>query len=304
MSGGDRPARGPGQGAAGGLDAAGAAEGGPAEGDRPRLSVVIGAQDEEDRLPRCLASVSWADEIVVVDAGSRDRTVEVARTGGARVEELDGWPGDGPQKQRALDLARGEWVLVLDADEVVSGPLAGEIRELLAEGPEAAGYELLFHTRFLGRWLGRRGWYRERHLRLVRKDRARVTPDRVHARLEVDGPVDRLRHPVLHYTNRDVAHHQRKARLYSSMKASRLHREGRRTSLAGAAGHAMASFVSGYLVRGRFLDGWAGLIHEALGAHATLLAYLKLWELGREEGRAGGPAREERESRGEERSSR
>lgn len=291
----DAAREGPGQGDPARGDAArqDPVRGAPAEGDaarrspRPGLSVAIGAQDEEDRLPRTLDSVAWADEVVVADAGSTDRTREIARARGAVVRELGEWPGDGPQKQEAVDRATGPWVLVLDADEVVSPELGREIRHLLSGDPEAAGYELRFLTRYLGGWIGRRGWHREHHLRLFRKDRGEITPRRLHASVRVRGPVGRLRHPVLHHTYRDVLHHAEKIREYAELKALDKHGRGRSTSLPGAAGHGAAAFLSEYLLRGRFLDGWRGLVFCLMSGWATLLAYVRLWELDRGSGRTG-----------------
>lgn len=256
--------------------------GGPSEASAPperaRLSVAMIARDEEGSIGRSLDSVAWADEVVVLDSGSRDRTPGIARGRGARVVETGDWPGYGAQKQRALERVEGPWVLFLDADEVVSPELADEIRELLREGPRAAGYELEFHTCYLGHWFGRRGWYRERHLRLARKDAVEVSGDPVHEGMRVEGEVGRLEGPVLHYTYRDAAHHLEKLQRYSGVKAREMAEAGRETGLAGAVGHAAGHFLSDYLMRGRFLEGWPGLVHAALGAYSKLMTYLKLWE--------------------------
>lgn len=248
---------------------------------RPALSVAMIVRNEADRLPPTLEAVAWADEIVVVDSGSTDGTPGLAREAGARVIRTDDWPGYGPQKQRALEAAEGPWVLLLDADEVVSPALADEMRALLERGPEAEGYELELHTRYLGCWLGRRGWWRDRHLRLVRKASARVTGDAVHEGVRVEGPVGRLRAPVLHHSYRDAGHHARKVFDYAELKARQKRDRGERTTLPGALGHAVARFLSGYVVRGRFLYGWRGLVYDLVEAAGTLQAYVRLWELDR-----------------------
>jgi len=285
-------------------------------GGRTGLSVAMIATDEEDRIGRALRSVAWADEVVVVDGGSRDRTPELARAAGARVLPTPGpWPGFAAQRRRAIEAAAGPWILALDADEEVTPELAEEIRRVVggsdgghgaggrstrgvrdpsagAAGP--AGYEILFHTRYLGHWFGRRGWLRERHLRLARKDAVRVTGRRVHEGLEVEGAVGRLRAPIRHYSYRSVAHHQAKMAEYARLKAMDLHTRGVRASPASACGHALGRLLGGYLFQGRFLDGWAGLAHELLAAEASLLAYLELWELGRgEDGSRPAPAAED-----------
>lgn len=254
-------------------------------GGRPALSVAMIARNEADRLPRTLEAVAWADEIVVVDSGSTDGTPALAREAGARVVETDAFPGYGPQKQRALEAAAGPWVLLLDADEVVSPELAGEIRRLLERGPEADGYELDFHTEYLGVRIGRRGWWRDRHLRLVRKGSARITDDVVHEGVRVEGPVGSLRAPVLHRSYRDAGHHARKVFRYAELKARQKHERGKRATLPGAVAHAAARFLSGYVVRGRFLYGWRGLVYDLVEATGTLQAYVRLWEMGRRCGR-------------------
>lgn len=261
-------------------------------GEAP-VSVAVVARDEQDRLPRTLRSVGWAAEtVVVVDSRTRDRTADVARGHGARVVVRE-WRGYAEQKARALAICRCPWVLLLDADEVVSPELAREIVGLLA-GTEAgdaeggpAGWEIPFHTLYLGHWLGRRGWYRERHLRLVRKDRAAVAGGPVHEGLTVDGEVGRLSGPVLHRSYRDPVHHAGKIAVYARLKARGLRERGRSASLAEAVGRACASFLRGYLLRGRFLDGTPGLVWELMGAYYELVTYAHLRELGAD-GAAGG----------------
>ena len=249
--------------------------------EAPLLSVAIITLNEAENLPRVLASVEWADEIVVVDSGSTDATQDIARSHGALVETAP-WEGDGPQKARALALCRGRWVLLLDADEEVTPELGEEIRRTLTGEPDCVGYQVEAHTRHLGTWFGGRGWHRERLLRLARRDRARLTEAVVHGRLEVEGRVGRLRGRLLHYTYRDVSHHMAKMAIYSELKARQMYEQGRRSTTAGAVGHSIWRFLSGYFFQGGFLYGWPGLAADLLGAHGTLLAYLKLAELGAE----------------------
>lgn len=251
-------------------------------GGAPSLTVTMIARDEEGRIGRALDSVAWADELLVLDSGSRDATGAVARERGARVVET-GWPGYGPQKQRALEAASGDWVLSLDADEVVSEELAAEIRRTLAGRPRVDGFEIPRRTRYLGRWLDRWGWHRERVLRLVRREKARFTPDAVHEALRVEGRIGRMEGALLHHSYRDVLHHVEKIREYADLKAGEKHRRGETVTLPGAVGHGAAAFLSGYLLRGRFLDGWRGLVFELMSGWAALLAYVRLWELGRAE---------------------
>lgn len=238
------------------------------------------ARDEERGIGRALASVDWADEIVVIDGGSEDRTPEVARAHGARVVEA-GWPGYAAQRRRALREAAGPWALMLDADEEVTEELGREIRRRLAGDPPHAGYELPFLTRYLGRWMGARGWHRERHLRLVRLEDARVEGSRVHERLEVDGSVGRLEGFVRHHSYADVGEHVRRMADYAELKAERNQARGRDTTLPGAFGHGAAAFARAWIGKARIVEGWAGLAWSVMAGCATLTAYLRLWEMNR-----------------------
>lgn len=237
-------------------------------------------RDEEENLPRTLDSVSWAEEIVIVDSGSTDRTAAIARERGARFVTRP-WEGYARAREQALELCTAPWVLGLDADEEVSEELAAEIRGLLRRGTRSAGFEIRLETHFLGHWFGRRGWYREWRLRLVRRDAVRVRDALLHEGYRVDGPTGRLRGPLLHRPYRDVAGYTRKLQRYSELKAREYLRRGRRGSVAGAVGHAAWSLFAGYVLKGRFLDGWPGLAYEALSAHSTLVSHLKLWEMTR-----------------------
>ncbi|MCX6834210.1 MAG: glycosyltransferase family 2 protein, partial [candidate division Zixibacteria bacterium] len=161
-----------------------------------KLSVVIIACNEEASLPRCLESVRWAEEIIVGDSGSSDRTVEVARDLGAKLFSYE-WRGFGPAKQGAVDRAEGEWILSLDADEEVTPELAMEIRTVLGRDDHNAGYYLPRRTEFLGRWMLHGGWYPDHVLRLFRKDRGSFTSAMVHETVIVDGPTVRLSNDLL-----------------------------------------------------------------------------------------------------------
>jgi len=250
----------------------------------PPLSVAIPTQDEESNIARVLESVSWAAEIVVLDSGSTDRTLEIARQMGARVFQ-EPWRGFGKQRQRSIELCSSPWVLALDADEAVSPKLRDAIlREFQNGSPPHAGYLLDRHTRYLGAWFGSRGWHRDRILRLARKDRLRFDDRIMHDRLDVDGSTGHLSGPVLHWSYRDVGHHMEKMARYSDLKARQLFEAGRRCGQPTAVGRGIWRFIGGYLLKGGFLYGWPGLVWDLLGAHGTLLAYLKLAELTDAEG--------------------
>lgn len=244
------------------------------------LSVIVITRDEAARLPTCLASVAFADEIVVVDSGSRDDTVPIAERAGARVIRTADWPGFGLQKQRALDAARGLWVLSLDADEWLDDELAASIRAVVRASPGPAdpvGYELGRVSAFCGQWMRGGSWYPDRALRLVRRERARFTPDRVHERLSVDGPVATLPGRLLHNSIADLHDALDKMNRYTSGRATDLQERGRRGGLGSALGHAAWAFARSYLLRLGFRDGRLGFVLAALDAQSTYYRYLKLW---------------------------
>ncbi len=261
---------------------------------QPRLSVILITRNEAHNIEDCLRSVQGlADEIVVLDSGSSDGTVEIAQRLGARVSVSADWPGFGIQKGRALALASGPWVLSLDADERVDARLAGEIRRVVdasqpdttgqafaagAGGGDAtlAGYELSRLSSFCGQWMRHGDWYPDRVLRLFRRERGRFTEDRVHERIVVDGPVGRLGGELLHHTMPSLDDALDKMNRYSSGRALDRVRAGRRGSLAGALGHGLWAFVRSYLVKRGFLDGRLGFVLAVYIAEGTYYRHLKM----------------------------
>lgn len=260
---------------------------------RATISATIITLDAGETLGRTLESLAWADEIVVVDAGSADATPEIARRHGARVLVRE-WPGFGAQKQRALEAARGEWVVSVDADEVVTGELAASIADAVADPEGRAGFRMARHTRFLGTWLGSRGWWREWKLRLFRADRARFEDAPVHEGVLVDGPVGRLGGPLLHRPWRGVEHRLEKSNRYTTLEAELLYREGRRPGRLGPFAAGARWFVKAYLGRGALLHGVPGLVHAGLEAATAVERHAKLVELwkGRERGGDGPEGKE------------
>lgn len=258
------------------------------------LSVIVITKNESERIDACLASVDFADEWIVVDAGSNDDTVERARRCGARVVVTTDWPGFGVQKQRALDLATGTWVLSLDADECVTPELAANIRAALGAKPGEAGgtpvgYALARLSQMSGRWIRHGDWYPDRVLRLFRRDQGRFSTDRVHERVIVDGPVGRLAGDLHHFTMPTFDAALEKMNRYSSGGAADRVAAGGRGGLAAAIGHAAWAFARSYLVRRGFLDGAAGFIVAVYIAEGTWWRYLKMAELARHLPRQGAP---------------
>ena len=251
--------------------------------DTTGVSVIVITRDEEHVIADCLESVRWADEIVVLDCGSTDRTVEICRSFTDSVYETD-WPGFGIQKNRALSHATRDWVLSLDADEWVSSALAAEIQSRLPD-TGANGLVIPFQSSYLGRFMRHGDWRNERHLRLFRRTSGRFSDDPVHERLTVDGEIGRLENPILHYSFATVEEVQDKVNRYSTAGAERRFASGKRSSLLKALSHTSWTFVSGYLLKAGFLDGREGFLLAVSNAEGSFYTYLKLLYLCEDEAR-------------------
>ena len=239
------------------------------------LSVAIIACNEAHRIARCLQSVSFADQIVVLDSGSTDDTVTIARGLGADVEVTPDWPGFGPQKNRALARCRYRWVLSIDADEQVSDALAAEILRVLREAPAeatVAGYWLRRSSRYCGQVIRHGLWGNDRVLRLFERQRGRFTDARVHESLVCDGETRVLEGILVHDSVDSPEDARSKARRYAFLGAEALRARGRGGALQGGV-HAGWSFVRGYLLRAGFLDGRFGLTLARLNAAGTFWKY-------------------------------
>ena len=248
------------------------------------LSVVIITLNEIASIGATLDSVQFADQVVVLDSGSRDGTVEFCRAWGAHVEVSADWPGFGPQKNRALALATGDWVLSLDADEVVSAALAQRIRQIVA-GQAGAGGEVAWHlpraSSYCGRVLRHGGWWPDHVLRLTRRAGARFTDDLVHERLlPPPGPVGTLTDALAHATYTSLEEVLAKVDRYSTEGARQAFAAGRRCSFGKAVGHGLWAFLRTWLIRASILDGAHGFMLAVSNAEATYYRYAKLWLLG------------------------
>ena len=240
------------------------------------LSVVVITKNEAATIRRCLESVAWADEIVVLDSGSSDDTVAICRQLGAQAHVATDWPGFGAQKNRALARASSDWVLSLDADEWVSAGLRAEIEAAMAAlGPHAA-FKMPRLSSYCGRFLRHSHWWPDYVTRLFRRGKARFSEDLVHERLLVEGSTGALRQPLLHEAFEDLEEVLRKVNDYSSAGAAMLRRRGKSASLADAVLHGGWTFVRTYFLRAGFLDGRAGFMLAVSNAEGAYYRYLKL----------------------------
>jgi glycosyltransferase involved in cell wall biosynthesis len=244
----------------------------------PRLSVIVIALNQEAHIGPCLESVSFADEIVLVDSGSQDRTLELARPFTERIFTTV-WQGFGRTKNFALDQARGEWVLSLDTDERVPPALREEIVGVLqANGPQA-GYRIPRKNYFGGRWIRYLGWYPDYTLRLFRRDRGRFLDREVHEEVRVAGPVGTLKTPLEHYTYEGVSDYLARMDRYARLAARELAKAGRRPLPGELLWRPCLTFLKLFFFRRGFLEGQTGYTLSVLGSQYNFLKYYYLREI-------------------------
>ena len=241
------------------------------------LTVAIIARNAEPQLGPCLASAAFADEVLVLDSGSTDATVEVARAHGARVE-VGEWLGFGRQKQHAVKLARNDWVLCLDADERVSERLERSIREAMGN-PRYNAWRMTRRNRFLGRWLAHGEGYPDWTLRLFHRAHAGWSNDEVHEAVLTMEEVGRLEGDLLHESADDIATYVAKQNRYTTLHAQALYAQGVRASYWRLLASPLVRFFKFYFLRLGLLDGGPGFAHIAIGCESAFLKYLKLIEL-------------------------
>lgn len=257
----------------------------------PLFSVAIVTLNEEENLPRTLASVQWAEEIIVVDSGSTDRTVSIARSFGATVIERP-WPGFAAQKNFAISQCTGTWILTLDADEELSLELQHQVRLLISSNPPSDAFYLKRRNLFLGRWIKHGGFYPDPKLRLFRRSTANfaLTPKfqerPVHEVIAFDGASATLDYDIIHHAYPTLSHYIEHMDRYSSLGAEILLANGRTsTSIFSFVAHVMVvpelTFFWNYIVRLGFLDGREGLLLHLYHATYTSWKYAKAWELAR-----------------------
>ncbi|MGA2193170.1 MAG: glycosyltransferase family 2 protein [Nitrospirota bacterium] len=248
------------------------------------LSVVIITHNEESRIRAALESASFADEIVVVDSFSTDRTADICREHTASVYQ-EKWRGFSGQKSHAVGLAKNDWVFVLDADERITPALASEIKALMENGPEKAGYFCPRRNHFIGREIRHGGWYPDYSIRLFDRRRGSFGERAVHEAVAINGEAGYLRNPMLHYTYDSISDYLVRMDKYSTLAAQELQKAGKQSGLIDLALRPSLTFLKMYLIKQGFRDGRHGLMLAALYSFYTFSKYAKLWELGKSTGR-------------------
>lgn len=244
-----------------------------------KITATVITLNEEHNIAEAIESLSWADEIIVVDSQSADRTAEIARGFTDRVF-VRPWPGYSAQKNFAAEQAGHNWIFSLDADERISRELANEIAQLRGGSePEAAGFEMSRLTFYLGRWIKHSGWRPDYKVRLYDRKRARWRGDYVHETLETDGKIERLTGDILHYTVRDASEHHLRMDRYTTLAAEQAYSQGKRASTLSLLVSPTVVFLRSYILKLGFLDGVPGLAIARFAAHYEFLRNLKLWEM-------------------------
>lgn len=249
----------------------------------PKLTVTIITRNEAPNIGAVLASVQWADEIIVVDAQSTDDTVALARRQASKVIVRE-WPGFSAQKNFAAEQAAHDWILSVDADERVTPELSEEIRSVLASDPAVSGFRVPRVSFYLGRWIRTTDWYPDPQLRLYDRRAARWVGDYVHEHVEVRGACARLRHDLQHLPYRDISHHLQTMDRYTTLAARQMEAQGRRVGAGGLLARPAGAFVRNYLLRGGWRDGTVGLVVSLLNSYYVFLKFAKLWEATRRRG--------------------
>jgi glycosyltransferase involved in cell wall biosynthesis len=244
-----------------------------------KISACIITNNDQDNIEWSLSSVRWADEIVVVDTGSTDRTIEIAKSLGARVVQSEPFAGFGAMRNRAISCCNHDWVLSLDADERCTQALQSEIVTLLSGKPEHDAYNILRYNYFMNRWIRGSGYHLDhRTPQLFRKSCFRYSPSLSHESYEInsDRPVGTLSHQILHFPFSDLGEVLNKANIYSSLGAKAM--AGRHVSMWSALGHGLWAFTRMYILRYGFVDGWAGFIIALSNFEGTFYRYAKRYE--------------------------
>ncbi len=241
------------------------------------LSVTIITKNEEANIGRCLESVKWADEIVVVDSGSTDSTIEICQRYNCKIIKTE-WLGFGPTKHLAVEHASHDWIFSIDSDEQVTPELHHQIVQLFSSEPTHNSYRIKRASFYLGQRIKYSGWNSDYPVRIFNKKYGQFNNKPVHESVEVPGERGTLRGPLLHYTYPTVSSHIAKMNRYSDLSADDAVAHGKKSSVTGAVCRGLAKFVKMYVIKRGFLDGTAGFILAKNSAFGVYLKYLKIWQ--------------------------
>lgn len=244
---------------------------------RKKLSVIVTTFNEEANVAECLESVLWADEILLVDSFSTDRTIELASRYPITILQRE-YFGSAAQKNWAIDRVAHDWVLIIDADERVPDPLAREVLSVLASEPAVNGFYIRRENVFIDKVIRHSGWSTDKVVRLFRRDKGRYPNRRVHADLEIEGPVPVLKNSFLHFTFRTFEQYFPKFLNYAEWGAAQAFRDGRKSGLFEIAVRPWWRFIRTYFLQLGFLDGMHGFVLCVLQAFGAFLKYARLWE--------------------------
>ena len=243
------------------------------------LSVTIITLNEEKNIERCLKSVAWADEIVVVDSGSSDDTINICQRFGCKIIQTT-WLGYGPTKKQAVESATNDWILSIDADEEVTDELRVKIRTIL-ENPHSQGYRIKRKSFYLGQVVQHCGWDRDYPLRLFNRRYGNFNDKQIHESVEITGQISQIEEPLLHYTYPTLSSHILRLDKYSELGAAAAFQKGKTVSIIGAVMRGLLKFIKMYFLQLGFLDGKIGFVLAYNSAFGVYLKYIKLWEKNR-----------------------
>ncbi len=241
------------------------------------ISVAVIVKNEAENLPQMLKSISWVDEIIILDTGSQDNTIAIAKNAGCKVYESP-WLGFGKCKQLAVEYCSHDWVLSLDADEVVTPQLQEKLIEISKSDSYCAGYRIKRKSFYLNKMIKYCGWNKDYTLRFFRKDKGKFNDKMVHESVQIDGEIGYIKEHLLHYTYPTINSHLEKMVLYSDLASKSLFSKGKKSSLTGAYCKANWKFITMYILKFGFLDGKTGFLLSYNSAMGVFWKYSKLWE--------------------------
>lgn len=242
-----------------------------------KISVIIITLNEEENIRACLESVKWADEILVSDSGSADKTVQICNEYGAKVY-IDEWHGFGKQKNLIAGRAKNNWILNVDADERIIIDLKKEI-ELALNSDGCEGYNIPRKNFFGDKWIRHCGWHPDYNLRLYRKDKGQFNERAVHEAVQINGKTGCLKSPLEHYTYKNISDYLKRMDRYSTLAAEEMMKKGRTSGFLDLTLRPCAAFLKMFLLKKGFMDGYAGLVLSGLYSSYTFSKYAKLWEM-------------------------